>query len=102
MTPEGRVKAQVNKLLKEFEQHIWYFMPVQKGMGRPALDYIGCICGKFFAIETKRDQHAKLTPTQQSTKRNIEKAGGQVFVISDGTTLAEAACFMRDTVREST
>ena len=83
-TPEGRVKAKVTKALKALEPlpHIWRFMPVQNGMGAPALDYINCVYGHFVAIETKVPGK-QLTPRQKITARAIYKAGGTVFVVRD-------------------
>ncbi len=50
-TPEGKVKDKIKKMLKE---HGAYFhMPVQNGMGAPTLDFVGCYCSHYFAIEAK-------------------------------------------------
>lgn len=81
LTPEGRVKLQVKKMLDEAK--CYYHMPVQNGMGKPTLDFIGCHRGRFFAIETKAP--GKLpTPRQEGTIREINLAVGMAFVI-DGT-----------------
>jgi hypothetical protein len=80
-TPEGRVKAKVTKALKSLP-HIWRFMPVQNGMGSPALDYINCINGYFVAIETKVPGK-QLTPRQKLTACAICEANGAVYVIRD-------------------
>jgi hypothetical protein len=84
MTPEGIVKEQVKRVLRAL--HAYWFCPVQNGMGAPALDFMqvqvpGC---PAFCIETKAPGE-KLTVRQARTKRDIEKAGGTVFVI-DGDT----------------
>lgn len=79
MTPEGRVKAKVKKLLEKY--NVYYNMPVQTGMGKRTLDFLGCVGGFFFAIETKREGE-DLTDYQKLTKREIEAAGGSVFVIA--------------------
>ena len=50
-TPEGRVKAKVKALLKKYNAY-WH-CPVQNGMGAPSLDFICCLRGKYFGIETK-------------------------------------------------
>ena len=82
MTPEGRIKAKVTKALKALP-HVWRFMPVQNGMGSPALDYINCVNGYFVAIETKVPGK-QLTPRQKITARLIAyEAGGTVFVVRD-------------------
>lgn len=85
MTPEGKVKAKVNRRLAAYPA-IFKFMPVQMGMGIPGLDYFLCVGGKFAAVETKvKGKH--LTPRQLQTKETIEKAGGKVFVVDDDASL---------------
>jgi hypothetical protein len=88
MTPEGRVKAKVNKVLKTFPR-LWKFMPVQTGYGLPALDYLLCVGGRFIAIETKV-KGKTLTPRQLDTKAAIEAAGGIVCIVDDDASLALA------------
>lgn len=84
MTPEGRVKAKINKALKAMGVDCWRFMPVQSGYGTPALDYLLCIRGRFVAIEAKKPG-GKLTPLQEGTKAAMEAAGGIVLVIDNDT-----------------
>ena len=84
MTPEGRVKERVKNVLRKFRAY--YHMPVQNGLGAPSLDFIGCFHGRYFAIETKAPG-GKPTPRQENTLREIERAGGKVFVL-DGITAA--------------
>ena len=81
VTPEGRVKDAVKKLLKE--HRVYWHMPVQNGMGAPSLDFVCCVKGKYFAIETKAPGK-KPTPRQENTIAEIQRAGGKVFVI-DGS-----------------
>ena len=88
MTPEGRVKAQISRVLKQFKPDLYYYMPVQNGMGLPVLDYIGWIKGAPFAIEAKSPT-GRLTPRQTQTKSAMEQGGGTVFVVRDKTTLNE-------------
>jgi hypothetical protein len=82
MTPEGKVKAKVKVLLKKYDAY-WH-CPVQNGMGSPSLDFICCIRGKYFAIETKAG-NKKPTPRQETTISEIQKAGGHAFVINEET-----------------
>lgn len=89
MTPEGKVKAKVNKALEEFGPLVYRFMPVQNGMGAPGLDYFLCVNGHFVSIETKA-KGGKLTPRQELTKQKIEAAGGWVFVVYDDASLTVA------------
>lgn len=79
MTPEGRVKEAVKKLLKRYGAY--YHMPVLSGMGKPTLDFVGCHNGYFLAIETKAEG-GKPTPRQEITIAEMRAAGAQVFVIS--------------------
>jgi hypothetical protein len=80
VTPEGRVKNKVKKLLTEHKAY--YFMPVQNGMGRAGLDFHGCHLGHAFFIETKTGAKQP-TPRQCVTIEEIEAAGGRVFVVND-------------------
>lgn len=83
MTPEGKVKAAVKKVLAKYGEELYAFWPVQNGMGSPTLDCIVCYRGKYIAIETKAP--GKLpTPRQLITISKMEKAGAKVFVI-DGS-----------------
>lgn len=77
-TPEGKVKDAIKRVLKESEAY--YHMPVQNGMGKPSLDFVGCYYGLYFAIEAKAPGK-KPTERQQETIQMITKAGGIVFVI---------------------
>lgn len=93
MTPEGRVKAKVKRRLKELPRR-YHFMPVQNGMGAPALDFYCCINGKFVAIETKAPgKH--LTPRQENTRAEILAAGGMVFVVDDDFTLVAMMAILK-------
>lgn len=80
MTPEGKVKDAVKKLLREHGAY-WH-MPVQNGMGSPALDFHVCHNGRYAGIETKaKGKHA--TERQLRTMREMRRAGGSVFLIDD-------------------
>jgi len=91
VTPEGKIKAKVNRMLAPYIERgdIWKFMPVQMGMGAPALDYILCVKGYFVSIETKVPGK-QLTPRQELTSSAMNKAGGKVFVVFDEMSLAYA------------
>ena len=86
MTPEGKVKARIKKVLdayKDTHGHIWWFMPVQNGMGAAVVDYIGWVRGRAFAIEAKEDgKHP--TPRQEGTLAEMASAGAQTFVVDGG------------------
>jgi hypothetical protein len=82
MTPEGKVKEKVKRVLKKYGAY-WH-MPVQNGMGKPTLDIVGCHKGRFFAIETKAPG-GQLTARQQHTIQEMLKSKANVFVISGDT-----------------
>lgn len=81
MTPEGKVKAKVKRILNRAEAY--YFMPVQTGYGMPTLDFLCFHRGTGFAIETKAPGK-KPTKRQEAIIHEIQLSGAQVFVI-DGT-----------------
>ncbi len=90
MTPEGKVKAAVKRALKKnFGDMLWEFMPVQNGYGKPALDFLLCIGGRFFGLETKAPGK-KPTPLQTTTMMDIQAAGGYTFVVYDDESLHKA------------
>lgn len=83
MTPEGKVKAKVKRILKKYGKEIYQFWPVQTGYGASTLDVLCCVKGKFLAIETKAEGK-KPTQRQELTIKDIKAAEGIVLVI-DGT-----------------
>lgn len=89
MTPEGRVKEAVKKLLKAYG--IWYYMPVQNGMGVVGIpDFICCYNGLMLAIETKAPGKRKdLSPNQENRIAEIRAAGGTVLVVDDPQQLKD-------------
>jgi hypothetical protein len=87
MTPEGKVKAAVKRVLTA--RQIWFYMPVQNGMGRVGIpDFVCCWKGRFLAIETKAP--GKKNDTTENQKRvlgEILTAGGYAYVIDDAAQL---------------
>jgi hypothetical protein len=79
MTPEGKIKNEIKKQLKRYPA-VYYFMPVQAGYGAKTLDFLLCVDKYFVAIEAKAPGK-KPTPLQEATMREIQNAGGVVFVI---------------------
>jgi hypothetical protein len=93
MTPEGKVKADVNRLLKLYGSEIYKFMPVPGGFGPSSLDYVLCVRGVFVAIETKKPG-GKLTARQEYIARQIRDAGGIVFIVDSMLSLAMLRDFL--------
>ena len=81
MTPEAKVKLQVRKLLDEL--HIYYFFPPANGYGRAGIpDVVGCVYGRFLAIECKAGRGV-LTALQEREIAKIDAAGGFTFVANE-------------------
>lgn len=97
MTPEGRVKNAVRKLLKARE--VWHYLPMQNGMGVVGIpDFVCCYKGVFLAIETKapnkrptseEQRWNKATANQQMQITQIRNAGGFAIVADDVSQVAE-------------
>lgn len=88
MTPEGKVKSAVDKVL--VGAGTYKHKPVMNGMGAPALDYHVCHRGFYAGIETKADGKTP-TPRQRATMREMATAGASVFLIDnmDGTDFCQ-------------
>jgi 4-aminobutyrate aminotransferase-like enzyme len=85
MTPEGRVKEAVKKVLRH--NGVWYYQPVQNGMGRVGIpDFICCWHGMFIAIETKAPGNVKnTTANQDAVIAEIREHGGYCMVVDNAT-----------------
>ena len=90
MTPEGKVKLKVKKVLKKYRMlyGLYSNWPVPCGYGTPMLDCVGCFYGLFFAIETKK-LGGKLTPRQRQTVEEQRASGAKVFIIDGDITELE-------------
>jgi len=79
-TPEGRVKAKVRELLRQYDG-MYLYMPVPTGFGQTTLDFLGCYRGRFFSIETKAEGKQP-TLRQMTLLQDIDRAMGRTFIIS--------------------
>lgn len=79
MTPEGKVKRAINKVLDKYKS-IYKFMPVPSGYGKSSLDYILCFHGRFIAVEAKAPGK-KPTARQKQIIDQIRRADGVTLVI---------------------
>jgi Holliday junction resolvase len=81
MTPAGKVKDKIKKVLKE--RGIYFVMPATGGYGSSgAPDILVCHKGKFYGIEVKAGTN-KPTALQLDNLNRIEDNGGYAFVIND-------------------
>lgn len=79
MTPEGKIKDEVKKILKEAGDSCWYYMPVPMGYGRRGIpDIIGNYKGYFFVIETKTNIEEP-KPWQIKEMEAVRQSQGKVF-----------------------
>jgi len=83
MTPEGKVKQDIKTVLKAL--NIWFYMPVQNGMGTVGIpDFIACHKGQFLAIETKAPgKKSQVTANQKNCLEAIERNGGWAVVVDN-------------------
>ena len=81
MTPEGRIKSSVRKLLARY-QGMYSYWPVPGGFGRATIDVIGCYRGRFFGVEVKAPGN-KPTLRQTRTLSEMQAAMGRTFVVDD-------------------
>jgi len=94
---EKDVKAEVKKILDSLP-HCWWYMPVQAGYGEQGIpDFVGCIAGKFFAIETKYGKNT-LSPWQDRQRAGIVASKGFHFVVHEKNivTIAHAMQFISE------
>lgn len=87
-TPEGKIKEQVKEVFRKYGKDIWSDWPVPAGYGKSTLDCIGCVRGRFFAVETKAPGK-RMTDLQGMTAALMLMAGGEVFLVCDEGTLLQ-------------
>jgi Holliday junction resolvase len=81
LTPEGKVKAKVVKILRD--EGVYYFFPATHGYGRSGVpDIICCVTGKFLAIECKAGKN-KPTALQIHEIEQIRLSGGVALVVNE-------------------
>lgn len=86
MTPEGRVKKDLRKLLNSYGAVLYHYWPVPSGYGEQSLDVLCCHKGAFFAIEAKAPGK-KPTGRQRATMKSMALSGGLVFVVDGPESL---------------
>lgn len=92
MTPEGKIKQKVKKMLASIPG-LYAHWPVQNGMGSPTLDCIACCKGHYVAIETKA-VGKKPTPRQELTMEHMRLAGANVFVLDTDQSIEKCRVFL--------
>jgi hypothetical protein len=83
MTPEGKVKDKIKKILKA--KGIYYAMPHGAGYGNAGVpDFLCCVQGWFLAIEAKA-KGGKPTALQVKNMDDIRSSGGVSLVVDEET-----------------
>lgn len=81
MTPEGKVKAAVRRVL--VDEGVYYFSPAANGFGRAGIpDIICCFKGRFIALEIKAGK-GKTTALQDREIAAINAHGGIAIVVNE-------------------
>jgi hypothetical protein len=81
MRNEGDVKKAVKEILNKVGA--WWYMPPASPYGRIGVpDFICCLRGKFFSVETKFGYN-KPTARQEIEMQGIRKAEGTTLVINE-------------------
>ena len=84
MQNEKAVKTQVKKIIGNAPT-TWWFMPPANGYGRSGIpDFIGCVKGQMFAIETKSGA-GQLTANQMREVELLMRAGCKVWIVREAS-----------------
>ena len=93
-TPEGKIKARLDRMLKE--EGLWFFSPQAGPYGVSGIpDRIVILCGRFLGVEVKADESKKLTRLQEACRDKILAAGGFWFRVHDEATISDLRIFIR-------
>ena len=95
MTPEGKVKDKIKKLLDKYG--VYYFMPVQMGYGPAGLDFHCAvqarnICIAFF-VEAKKLE-GDTTERQDKLTKELRAKKAKVFVVDDDISLMDVERYL--------
>lgn len=84
VTPEGKIKREINKLLDKYG--CYRFMPVPTRFGKKTIDYLVCAGGYFLGVEAKAPGKEP-TGLQEITLEQIHQAGGMIIVVDGPVSL---------------
>jgi hypothetical protein len=81
MTPEGKVKEAIKKILKAND--VYFTMPIGTGFGSAGVpDFVICHKGVFIGVEAKSGTN-KPTALQLEHIDRIRKRGGHALVVNE-------------------
>ena len=82
MKNEGDVKKVVKDVLNNTRK-CWWFMPPANGFGRAGIpDFVGCVNGSFFAIETKFGK-GTTTANQDREISLLKRVNAKVWIVRE-------------------
>lgn len=82
MKNEGDVKKIVKDVLKATDD-CWWFMPPANGYGRSGIpDFVGCVDGHMFAVETKFGK-GTTTANQERELATLTRCGAKVWIVRE-------------------
>ena len=82
MKNEGDVKKIVKDILRVTAK-CWWFMPPANGYGRSGIpDFVGCVDGHLFAVETKFGK-GTTTANQLRELEALERAGARTWIVRE-------------------
>ena len=94
-TPEGKIKAKLDKMLNTFKPNLWFYSPQSGIYGKSGVpDRMGCFYGLTIGIECKAGKNNKPTDLQMATMLTITKAGGKCFVVYDAETIEHVRLYL--------
>lgn len=79
MQLETKFKNKIRPLLNAIPNSIWF--KIQQVSLRGVPDFLGCINGRFVALELKKDSKSRPTPLQVKVLLDITKAGGYSWIV---------------------
>ena len=82
MGPESRFKVRVLKALRAISPSWWVKVHGSAFGAAGTPDILGCLRGRFCALELKRDAKARVTPLQERNINLIHEAGGLSRIVS--------------------
>jgi hypothetical protein len=98
-TPEGKIKAKVKEILSHYD-YLYFFMPVQYGMGATGLDFHCMVNAEAFFIETKAN-NKRLTVRQEALVEELRSKKAKVFVIRDDNGFDELKAWLDERTRST-
>lgn len=77
---ETKFKERIKPELEALPHSWWLKTQMVSTLGIP--DFIGCVGGRFIALELKRNAHEKARPLQLWVLDKVRQAGGYALVVS--------------------